>query len=75
MLDRAVGVHWCQVDRLIANQLVGVTGVIVDITRQKADARGPATAVQKYRDIVEEAIVRHFPDGSTWTLCNGKTRL
>jgi len=61
MLDRAGGVHLVSIStRLIANQLVGVTGVIVDITRQKATREALHTAVQKYRDIVEEAIVGIF---------------
>jgi PAS domain S-box-containing protein len=74
-LDQPGRVHWCRISsrtQVIENQVVGITGVIVDITAEKTTHEALHQALQKYRTIFEGAIVGIFQTepGGHYTAAN-----
>jgi PAS domain S-box-containing protein len=63
VLDKQGGVHWCRSSsrpQMVGERLVGITGVIVDITGHKTTREALHNAVQKYLTIYEEGIIGIF---------------
>ena len=63
MPDRSGFVHWCRSScrpQFMQGCLVGITGVIVDITEQRRTQEALRKAEQNYRTLFEEAIVGIF---------------
>ncbi|HLM82476.1 MAG TPA: PAS domain S-box protein [Terriglobales bacterium] len=69
VLDKQGSAHWWRVSgrpQYLRNQVVGVTGVVVDITGQKETQDALRKAEQRYRTFFEEALVgifRSYPEG------------
>jgi PAS domain S-box-containing protein len=69
VLDKRGAIHWCRTSnrpRIVADQVVGVNGVLVDITEQRKTQEALLEAERKYRSIFEGAVVGIFqsaPDG------------
>lgn len=69
VLDKGGSIHWCRTSsrpRLVGDRLVGITGVLVDVTEQRLTHEALLEAERRYRSIFEEAMVGIFqstPDG------------